>query len=73
MKNILVYLFIASLFGCASAPEPRTFSSQLVTAWKDADGKIHLKGYGGNPAFVETTISEPRQKWPALGWGGASR
>ncbi len=73
MKTILVYLCIASLFGCASPDnlQERVYAPQIVTGWKDANGKIHLKGVGGEQGFA--VISEPRQNWPALDWGGASR
>lgn len=74
MKNLIVYLFIASLLGCASPDsnlQERVFAPQIVTGWKDANGKIHLKGVGGEDGYA--VISEPRVVRPALGWGGASR
>lgn len=52
-------LFIAVLLAGCAAPErdlsESMFAPQRVTGWKDADGKIHLKGVGGEQGYAVVT------------------
>jgi len=70
MKTTLL-LLIVLLAGCTTAAAERVYAPPIVTGWKDADGKIHLKGEGGGQGYL--VIREPYQQWAPLGWGGASR
>lgn len=73
--ELLLFITILSV-GVATGetvinPPDTVYASQIVTGHKDANGKIHLKGVGGEQGYA--LISEPRIEWPALSWGGASR
>lgn len=74
MKTIILITLLAALTGCASNDTDlteRVYAPQIVTGWKDSEGHIHLKGEGGEDGHA--VITEPRQQWSPLGWGGASR
>ncbi len=55
MRIVLIVMFLS---GCASLEKDyteRVFAPQVVTGWKDAAGKIHLKGVGGEIGYAEVT------------------
>lgn len=57
MKKLFLFLVIFSMLltGCATSERDyteRVYAPQIVTGWKDADGKIHLKGVGGQDGFA---------------------
>lgn len=72
MKNLLIVVLLV-LAGCSTPDysEHLVYAPPVVTGWKDANGKIHLKGEHDGAGFA--VISVPRQYPKTLGWGGASR
>lgn len=54
----------------AEETNDRVYATQTVTGYRDAEGKIHLKGIGGEARTV--TVSGPASNVTPLGWEGAS-
>lgn len=51
-------ILLIALTGCASTEKDyteRVYAPQIVIGWKDADGKIHLAGVGGEDGFAKVS------------------
>jgi len=61
MKLLSIVFFVA-LTACATDDaDRRVYTTQTVKVWKDANGKIHMKGEGAAGGYQ--VISEPRRVW----------